>query len=76
MFVRQKRRNQGSTVTYLQLVENKRVEGKTRQRVLCTSGRADDPKLRVLGAACLDSPPVRRRRGPGGGLKQPFDSGC
>jgi len=43
-----KRRNQdGSVVTYLQLVENKRVEGKTRQRVLCTLGRADDPKLRA-----------------------------
>jgi len=42
------RRNQdGSVVTYLQLVENKRVEGKTRQRVLCTLGRADDPKLRA-----------------------------
>lgn len=41
-----RRRNQdGSVVTYLQLVENKRVEGKTRQRVLCTLGRADDPKL-------------------------------
>ncbi len=49
MFVREKkRRNQdGSVVTYLQLVENKRVEGKTRQRVLCTLGRADDPKLRA-----------------------------
>lgn len=46
--MRQKhRRNKdGSVVTYLQLVENRRVEGKTRQRVLCTLGRADDPKLR------------------------------
>ncbi|MBC7220929.1 IS1634 family transposase, partial [Candidatus Bipolaricaulota bacterium] len=43
-----KRRNQdGSVVTYLQLVENRRVEGKTRQRVLCTLVRADDPKLRA-----------------------------
>jgi hypothetical protein len=42
MFVREKkRRNQeGSVVTYIQLVENRRVEGKTRQRVLCTLGRA------------------------------------
>jgi hypothetical protein len=49
MFVREKkRRNQdGSVVTYLQLVENRRVEGKTRQRVLCTLGRADDPKLQA-----------------------------
>ncbi len=49
MFVRQKhRRNKdGSVVTYLQLVENKRVGGKTSQRVLCTLGRADDPKLRA-----------------------------
>lgn len=49
MFVRQKhRRNQdGSVVTYLQLVENKRVEGKTRQRVWCTLGRADDPMLQA-----------------------------
>jgi hypothetical protein len=29
------------------LVENNRVEGKTRQRVLCTLGRADDPKLQA-----------------------------
>ncbi len=49
MFVREKkRRNQDvSVATYLQLVENKRVEGRTRQRVLCTLGRADDPKLRA-----------------------------
>jgi len=48
MFVREKHRNQdGSVVTYLQLVENKLAEGKTRQRVLCTLGRADDPKLRA-----------------------------
>lgn len=47
MFIREKRRinKDGSMVTYLQLVENRRVEGKTRQRVLCTLGRVDDPSL-------------------------------
>lgn len=49
MFVRHKhRRNRdGSVVTCLQLVENKWVEGRTRQRVLCILGRADNPKLRA-----------------------------
>jgi len=48
MFIRKKkRRNQDGTVTtYLQLVENRRVDGKTRQRVLATLGRIDDPRLR------------------------------
>ena len=48
MFIREKkRRNQdGSVTTYLQLVENRRVDGKTRQRVLATLGRTDDPRLR------------------------------
>ena len=48
MFIREKkRRNQDGTVTtYLQLVENRRVDGKTRQRVLATLGRTDDPRLR------------------------------
>lgn len=41
MFVRQKRVGEH---TYLQLVENRRVEGKTRQRVVATLGRADVPK--------------------------------
>jgi len=53
MFIRKKkRRNQDGTVTtYLQLVENRRVDGKTRQRVLATLGRTDDPRLRKgLGA--------------------------
>jgi len=47
MFIREKRRinKDGTVVTYLQLVENRRVEGKTRQRVLCTLGRVDDPTL-------------------------------
>jgi hypothetical protein len=47
MFIREKRRQNknGSVVTYLQLVESQRVEGRTRQRVLCTLGRTDDPKL-------------------------------
>jgi len=49
MFLREKkRRNQdGSVTVYLQLVENRRVDGKTRQRVLATLGRADDPRLRA-----------------------------
>lgn len=40
MFVRHKhRRNRdGSVITCLQLVENKWVEGRTRQRVLCILG--------------------------------------
>jgi len=48
MFVREKKRcNQdGSVTVYLQLVENRRVEGKSRQRVLATLGRTDDPSLR------------------------------
>ena len=48
MFIREKkRRNQdGSVTVYLQLVENRRVDGKTRQRVLATLGRTDDPRLR------------------------------
>ena len=47
MFIREKRRRNkdGTVVTYLQLVENRRVEGKVRQRVLCTLGRRDDPSL-------------------------------
>ena len=49
MFIREKkRRNQdGSVTVYLQLVENRRVDGKTRQRVLATLGRTDDPRLRA-----------------------------
>jgi len=54
MFVRQKR---VGDYTYLQLVENHRVDGKTRQRVVATLGRADvlqekggvDALLRSLG---------------------------
>lgn len=54
MFVRQKR---VGDYTYLQLVENRREEGKTRQRVVATLGRADvlqqkggiDALLRSLG---------------------------
>ena len=54
MFVRQKR---VGGYTYLQLVENSRVEGKTRQRVVATLGRVDvlekkggvDALLRSLG---------------------------
>lgn len=47
MFIREKCRTNkdGSTVTYLQLVENRRVGDKVRQRVLCTLGRTDDPTL-------------------------------
>ena len=47
IFIRERRRTNkdGSVVAYLQLVENRRVEGKTRQRVLCTLGRLDDPTL-------------------------------
>ena len=47
MFIREKCRTnkEGSTVTYLQLVENRRVGDKVRQRVLCTLGRLDDPTL-------------------------------
>ncbi len=43
MFVRVKRRqNKDGTVReYLQIVENKRIDGKIRQRVLCTLGRLD-----------------------------------
>jgi hypothetical protein len=49
MFIREKkRRNQdGSVTVYLQLVENRRVNGKTWQRVLATLGRTDDPRLRA-----------------------------
>ena len=54
MFVRQKR---VGDYTYLQLVENHRLDGKTRQRVVATLGRADvlqekggvDALLRSLG---------------------------
>lgn len=47
MFIRKKvRHNQdGTQTTYLQLVENRSVNGKSRQRVLCSLGRLDDPKL-------------------------------
>ena len=47
MFIREKRRTNkdGSTVTYLQLVENRRVGGKIPQRELCTLGRTKDPTL-------------------------------
>jgi len=47
MFIREKRRRNkdGTVVTYLQLVENRRVGDKVRQRVLCTLGRTDDPTL-------------------------------
>jgi hypothetical protein len=47
MFIREKKRHNqdGSVTTYLQLVENRRVDGKSRQRVLATLGRADDPRL-------------------------------
>ena len=47
MFIREKKRRNrdGSVTVYLQLVENRRIDGKTRQRVLATLGRADDPKL-------------------------------
>jgi len=54
MFVRQKR---VGGYTYLQLVENRRVDGRSRQRVVATLGRADilqekggvDALLRSLG---------------------------
>lgn len=39
MFFRQKR---VGDYTYLQIVENRRIEGKTRQRVVATVGRADE----------------------------------
>jgi hypothetical protein len=57
MFIREKkRRNQdGSVTVYLQLVENRRVEGKTRQRVLATLGRTDDPKLRSGLASLVET---------------------
>ncbi len=42
-----RRNKDGSVVTYLQLVENKRVGSKIHQRVLCTLGWADDPKRRA-----------------------------
>lgn len=44
MFVRMKtfKNKDGSTRSYLQLVENKRVGEKTRQRVLANLGRVDD----------------------------------
>ena len=47
MFIRKKKRHNqdGSVTTYLQLVENHRVDGKARQRVLATLGRTDDPRL-------------------------------
>ncbi|HHV76074.1 MAG TPA: hypothetical protein GXX39_01705 [Syntrophothermus lipocalidus] len=43
MFVRTKTRinKDGSKVEYLQIVENTRVNGKVRQRVICTLGRLD-----------------------------------
>jgi hypothetical protein len=57
MFVREKkRRNQdGSVTVYLQLVENRRVGGQTRQRVLATLGRADDPKLASSLSSLVDT---------------------
>ena len=69
MFIREKRRTNkdGSTVTYLQLVENRRVGDKVRQRVLCTLGRLDDPtlpkRLKALVETCLlyTSPSPRDR---------------
>jgi len=44
MFARLKTRvNKDGTVReYLQIVENRRVDGKIRQRVLCTLGRLDE----------------------------------
>ena len=63
MFVRQKR---VGGYAYLRLVENRREEGKTRQRVVATPGRADvlqakggvDALLRSLG---LPRPPSKRQ---------------
>jgi len=47
IFIREKRRTNmdGSTVTYLRPVENRRVGDKVRRRVLCTLGRPDDSTL-------------------------------
>jgi hypothetical protein len=44
MFARVKsRKNKDGTVReYLQIVENKRVDGKTQQKVICTLGRLDE----------------------------------
>ena len=46
MFVRvKKRQNKDGTIReYLQIVENKRIDGKIRQKVLCTLGRLDELK--------------------------------
>ena len=47
MFIREKHRKNkdGSVTTYLQLVESRRVDGRSRQKVLSTLGRKDDPRL-------------------------------
>ena len=44
MFVRRKtfKNKDGSTRTYLQLVENVRQDGRVRQRVVATLGRLED----------------------------------
>ncbi len=46
MFARIKvRQNKDGTIReYLQIVENRRIEGKTQQKVICTLGRLDQLK--------------------------------
>ena len=47
MFIREKHRKNkdGSVTTYLQLVQSQRLAGRSRQKVLSTLGRKDDPRL-------------------------------
>ncbi|GAW93221.1 hypothetical protein, partial, partial [Calderihabitans maritimus] len=42
--VKRRQNKDGTIREYLQIVENKRIDGKIRQKVLCTLGRLDELK--------------------------------
>jgi hypothetical protein len=69
----QRKRSDGSTVRYLQLAHNRRVNGATQAEVLCKLGRED--QLDVDGLRRLAQSITRFTDGDGGGQPLPGQAG-
>jgi hypothetical protein len=69
----QRKRSDGSTVRYLQLAHNRRVNGATQAEVLCKLGRED--QLDVDGLRRLAASITRFTDGDGGGQPLPGEAG-
>ena len=69
MFVRSKK---SGTYEYLQIVENQRIDGQVRQRVIATLGRLDVLYQFRLINALLVAPFCRRQRGAGYAKRTPL----